>query len=116
MTALLSCIAAISAAELPAAHAKNGDTHITGVSETQTVDCGGGTLFVNGVNNVIHAMGVCWAVTLQGARNTIIAETVVNDITVYGSDQTVYFHNGDPLLFDRGRELGMTNRLQRVPE
>jgi hypothetical protein len=51
---------------------------------------------------------------MQGSQNTVIAETIINDVTVYGYDQTVYYHNGDPLLFDRGRELGMTNRLQRV--
>lgn len=108
------CIAAAPAAT-PAAHAVNGDTHIVGVSEVHTIDCNGGTLFVNGVDIVVHALGTCWAVSMQGSRDTVIADTVVNDITVYGFDQTVYFHNGDPFLFDRGRELGMTNRLQRVP-
>jgi hypothetical protein len=39
---------------------------------------------------------------------------VTHDITVYGWDETVFFHNGDPFIWDRGRELGMTNRLQRV--
>ena len=34
--------------------------------------------------------------------------------TVYGWNQTVFFHNGDPYIWDRGRELGMTNRLQRM--
>lgn len=116
LAAVLACIAAIQApAGAPAARAGVGDTHIVGVSETHTLDCNGGTLFVNGVHLVVHALGTCWAVTMQGAQSTVIADTVVNDITVYGSDQTVYYHNGDPFLFDRGRELGMTNRLQRVP-
>ena len=79
------------------------------------MDCNGGTLFVNGVNVVVYALGTCYAVSMQGSRSTVIADTVLNDITVYGNDQTVYYHNGDPFLFDRGRELGMTNRLQRVP-
>ncbi len=39
----------------------------------------------------------------------------VNDITVYGWDQTVVFHDGDPVMWDRGRELGMTKRLMRGP-
>lgn len=104
-----------AAAGIPTARAVNGDTHVVGVNTVQTLDCNGGTLFVNGVRNFITALGTCWAVTTQGSANTVIADTVVNDVTVYGYDQTVYYHNGDPFLFDRGRELGMTNRLQRVP-
>ena len=45
----------------------------------------------------------------------MIADNVVNDITVYGWDQTALFKTGDPALIDRGRELGMTNRIDRVP-
>ena len=56
-------IAATPAATAPAAHAKNGDTHVIGE----------------------------------------------------GLEQTVFYHNGAPILWDRGRELGMTNRLQQVP-
>ncbi|MDH6197920.1 hypothetical protein M2272_004576 [Mycobacterium frederiksbergense] len=99
----------------PGAAAKNGDTTIVGTSTEQTLDCNGGTLIVNGFGHRINAMGTCWAVTVQGSSNTIIAENVVNDITVYGWNQTVFFKNGDPVLVDRGRELGMTNQIDRVP-
>jgi hypothetical protein len=99
----------------PEAAAKNGDTHITGQGIAQTIDCNGSTLFVNGTGNTITALGTCWAVTVQGSSNTIVADNVINDVTVYGFDQTVFFKNGDPVLVDRGRELGMTNRLDRVP-
>ncbi len=99
----------------PAAHAINGDTHIVGVGTEQTIDCRNGTLFVNGSANRITALGTCWAVTVQGSSNTVVADTVVHDVTVYGFDQTVLFHNGDPILWDRGRELGMTNELSRTP-
>jgi len=34
---------------------------------------------------------------------------------VYGNDQTVFYKNGEPNVWDRGRELGMTNRIDRVP-
>jgi hypothetical protein len=97
------------------ASAKNGDTHITSVSSVQTIDCNNGTLIVNGSGNQITALGTCWAVTVQGSANVIIADTIINDVTVYGWDQTVLYKNGDPFLLDRGRELGMTNRLDRVP-
>nr|WP_254849098.1 DUF3060 domain-containing protein [Mycobacterium sp. GA-1841] len=99
----------------PSAAAKNGDTHITGQGIEQTLDCNNSTLLVNGTGNRINVMGTCWAVTVQGSSNVVIADNVVNDITVYGWDQSVFFKNGDPALIDRGRELGMTNQLGRVP-
>lgn len=103
------------AVSAPHAAAKNGDTHIVGQSIDQTIDCNDATLVVNGSNNNVRAMGSCWAITVQGAGNTVIADNVVNDITVYGSNQTVLFHSGDPALIDRGRDLGMSNRLNRIP-
>lgn len=118
--ALLTTSAAVFTAGIwgvgaPVAHAKNGDTHITGIGLVQTVDCNGSTLFVNGAENQITAIGSCWAVTTQGSSNTVIADNVVNDITVYGWDQTVLYKSGEPFVVDRGRELGMTNRIDRVP-
>lgn len=112
--AVLGCVAA-GLLGAPTAHAVPGDIHIYGVHDSRVLNCDGGTLFVNGVNLTVHVMDSCWAVTMQGSQNTVIADTIINDVTVYGYDQTVYYHNGDPFLFDRGRELGMTNRLQRVP-
>jgi hypothetical protein len=99
----------------PAAAAKNGDTHITGQGVVQTLDCNNSTLLVNGTDNTINAKGNCWAVTLQGSSNIVIADNVINDITVYGYDQTVIYHNGAPALIDRGRELGMTNLITWAP-
>ena len=89
------------------------DTHITD-QPGLTIDCNNGTLFVNGSLNVINATGVCYAVTMQGSDNTVIADTITDDITVYGNNQTVMFHNGDPYILDRGRELGMTNSINRA--
>lgn len=117
ISALFGC-AVLSAGLLagaPAAGAKNGDTHITGVGVTQTVDCNDSLLLINGSNNTITALGNCWAITMQGSYNTVVADNVVNDITVYGFEQTAYFKNGAPAIIDRGRELGMTNRIARVP-
>lgn len=111
----LTIAAPLAAEESPTAHAKNGDTHITGVGLEQTVDCNDATLFVNGTNNSINALGTCWAVTVAGSSNIVIADTVINDITVYGWNQTVFFRNGAPALWDRGSELGMVNNLQQVP-
>lgn len=99
----------------PVTHAKNGDTHITGQGIEQTLDCNDGTLLVNGTNNTITALGNCWAVTVMGSSNTVVADSITHDITAYGWNQTVYFHTGTPAIWDRGRELGMTNRLQQVP-
>jgi hypothetical protein len=91
-----------------------GDTHITGVGIERTLDCNNGTLLVNGSYNTIYAVGSCWAVTMQGSSNTVIADNVVNDVTVYGNDQMVLYKSGDPIVLDRGRELGMVNRIDRV--
>ncbi|WP_231743370.1 DUF3060 domain-containing protein [Mycobacterium sp. GA-2829] len=99
----------------PSAAAINGDTHITGTGVTQTIDCRNATLHVNGNGNKVYALGTCWAVTMQGSGNLVVADDVINDITVYGWDQTVMYKNGDPFVWDRGRELGMTNRISRVP-
>jgi hypothetical protein len=99
----------------PAAHAKNGDTHITGQGINQTIDCNESTLIVMGSDNTINALGSCWAVTLQGSSNIVVADNVVDNIIVYGFNQTVFYKNGDPFVWDRGRELGMTNRIDRVP-
>ena len=114
--ALAVCAATVVAppAGTPVAHAKNGDTHITGQGVETVIDCGDATLYVNGTNNIVTAKGSCWAVTMMGTGNTVIADTVVNDITVYGYDGTVFYKNGDPVIWDRGRELGMVNRIQRV--
>jgi hypothetical protein len=91
------------------------DTTITGIGIVQTIDCKNSTLLVNGKGNQITALGNCWAVTMQGDSNVVVADNVINDITVYGWDQTVLYKNGAPVVLDRGRELGMTNRINRVP-
>jgi DUF3060 family protein len=114
LAACAIAIAAGPAAPPPAAHAKNGDTHIVGEGLDQTLDCNDATLMVNGTRNVINAKGNCWAVTVMGSSNTVVADSVTHDITVYGYDQTVFYRGGSPILWDRGRELGMTNRLQQV--
>nr|WP_232320999.1 DUF3060 domain-containing protein [Mycobacterium shimoidei] len=98
----------------PAGLAKNGDTHVTGEGVEQTIDCNNATLYVNGTRNTVNALGTCWAVTVMGSGNTVVADTVINDIIVYGSDETVLYRNGDPVVWDRGRELGMTNRINRA--
>jgi hypothetical protein len=115
---LATCVVTITAtpaALAPTAQAKNGDTHITGHGIEQTLDCNDSTLIVNGTGNTVNAMGNCWAVTVMGSSNTVVADGVTHDITVYGWDQTVFYHSGAPFVWDRGRELGMTNRLQQVP-
>jgi hypothetical protein len=111
---VITCSVAL-AVGIPAAHAKNGDTHITGQGIVQTLDCNESTLHVIGTGNQINALGSCWAVTVMGSSNVIVADNVINDITVYGWDQAVFYKNGAPFVWDRGRELGMTNRVDRVP-
>jgi hypothetical protein len=114
---LAACAIAITvtlAAGVPTGHAKNGDTHVTGEGLEQTVDCNGATLLVDGTRNTVNALGTCWAVTTMGSGNTVVADNVVHDITVYGSNESVFYKNGQPFVWDRGRELGMTNRIAHV--
>jgi uncharacterized protein with beta-barrel porin domain len=113
-TGLIAAAATVTVGT-PMAHAKNGDTHITGQGITQTLDCNESTLYVMGSGNYVTAKGSCWGVAVQGSSNVVIVDNVINDIVVYGFDQTVLFHDGAPSLTDRGRELGMTNRIDRVP-
>jgi hypothetical protein len=115
---LATCVIAVvatAAAPPRVAQAKNGDTHVVGEGLEQTVDCNDATLMVNGTRNNVTALGNCYAVTVMGSSNIVIADSVSHDITVYGYDQTVFYKGGQPALWDRGRELGMTNRLQQVP-
>jgi hypothetical protein len=76
--------------------AKNGDTHVTGEGLEQTIDCNGATLLVDGTRNTVNALGTCWAVT------------------VMGYNESVFYKSGQPFVWDRGRELGMTNRISQV--
>jgi hypothetical protein len=103
-----------SAAGAPTGHAKNGDTHVTGEGLEQTIDCNGATLLVDGTRNVVNALGTCWAVTVMGSGHTVVADNVIHDITVYGYNESVFYKNGQPVVRDRGRELGMTNRISQV--
>jgi Protein of unknown function (DUF3060) len=115
---LAACAIAFPAAlglGVPSAQAKNGDTHITGQGIVQTLDCNESTLFVTGTGNTVYALGSCWAVTMQGSSNVVIADNIVDNVIVYGNDQTVFYKSGEPFVWDRGRELGMTNRIDRVP-
>jgi hypothetical protein len=99
---------------VPSAQATNGDTHITGNGIVQTIDCNESTLIVLGTGNTVYALGSCWAVTMQGSSNVVIADNIVDNVIVYGTDQTVLYKSGEPVVWDRGRELGMVNRIDRV--
>jgi hypothetical protein len=114
---LAACAIAIAftlAAGAPTGHAKNGDTHVTGEGVEQTIDCNGATRLVDGTRNTVNALGTCWAVTVMGSGHTVVADNVVHDITVYGYSESVFYKNGEPFVWDRGRELGMVNRISHV--
>jgi hypothetical protein len=115
---LAACALAIPVAfgvGTPSAHAANGDTHVTGQGIVRTIDCNDSTLIVHGTGNTVYALGSCWAVTAQGSSNVVIADNIVDNVIVYGSDQTVFYKDGDPVVWDRVRELGMVNRIAKVP-
>ena len=114
---LAACAIAIAftlAAGAPTGHARSGDTHVTGQGLEQTIDCNGATLLVDGPRNTVNALGTCWAVTVMGSGHAVVADNVVHDITVYGYNESVFYKNGEPFVWDRGRELGMVNRISHV--
>ena len=115
--ALAACAIAMAftlAAGAPAGRAKNGDTHVTGEGVEQTIDCNGATPIVDGTRDTVNALGTGWAVSVMGSGHTVVADNVVHDITVYGYNESVFYKNGDPVVWDRGRELGMVNRINHV--
>lgn len=52
-------------------HAKNGDTHVTGQGIERTLDCNESTLLVNGTQNIVTALGTCWAVTVMSSSTPL---------------------------------------------
>ena len=99
--ALAACAIAIaftSAAGAPTGQAKNGDTHVTGEGIEDTIDCNGATLIVTGTRNTVNALGTCWAVSVMGSGHTVVADNVIHDITVYGSNESVFYKGGDPVV------------------
>jgi Protein of unknown function (DUF3060) len=99
------CVVLPPVAAAPAAHALPNATNPGDIMITN----------VNGSNNIVAVTDSCYAVTLQGSYNTVIVDTVINGIQVYGFNQTALYKNGGPFVWDRGRDLGMTNRIDRVP-
>jgi hypothetical protein len=49
---------------------------------------------------------------MHGSSKTVVADTIINDVTVNEFDQTVCFQNGDPFWRPSN---GMTNRLLDLP-
>ncbi len=71
-----------------AAHAKNRDTHVTGAGHR--ADAGLQRIHLAGQRHlrIVTALGTCWAVTVMGRLNTVVADTIINDI-VYGWDEVL---------------------------
>lgn len=99
-------LAAVPAAPPPAARAKSGGTDTRGEGVEQTVRCDEATVLVNSTRDVDTARGICCAVTVMGSSDTGIAATVRHDITMNGSDETVFPHTGTPSAWPRSERNG----------
>ena len=89
---LVSCLISAAAATVvppPVAHAKNGDTHIIGQGLQKVIDCNDALLLVNGTGNTVTAKGNCWAVTVMGSSNTIVADSVSRVAKQFDADKGV---------------------------
>ena len=63
-----ACVLALPVAlavGVPAAQAKNGDTHVSGQGIYQTLDCNDAALIVTGTGNFVTATGTCWGISVQ---------------------------------------------------
>ncbi len=88
------------AAPPPAAHARRDNS--MSLRQHRADANASNYLLVNGTQNIVTALGT------RGDRdglNQSLSPTRSSTITVYGWDETVFFRNGDPFIWDCGREL-----------
>lgn len=71
---------------------------------------GGWTALSRSLTACLVALPVALAVGSPAAQ----AKNGDTHITAIGANQTID-RNGEPVVWDRGRELGMMNRIDRVP-
>ncbi|MEO3760993.1 DUF3060 domain-containing protein [Mycobacterium sp. B14F4] len=83
-----------SAPEVAVAPA-GGQYSVSGIDETETVDCNGGNISVSGVNNTVTLLGHCLSVTVSGVENQVTVDSA-DEIGASGFDNQVIYHSGEP--------------------
>lgn len=79
-----------------------GRYSVSGVDETETIECNGSNISVSGVNNTVTLLGHCLSVTVSGIENQVSIDSV-DKIGASGFDNQVIYHAGDP-------EVNVTSR------
>lgn len=72
-----------------------GQYSVSGVDETETVECNGSNISVSGVNNTVTLLGHCLSVTVSGVENQVNLDSA-DRIGASGFDNEVIYHSGEP--------------------
>lgn len=72
-----------------------GQYSVSGVDETETIECNGSNISVSGVKNTVTLLGHCLSVTVSGIENQVTIDSV-DEIGASGFDNQVIYHSGDP--------------------
>jgi hypothetical protein len=90
---------------------------IVAANTTQTYDCGGGPVTVQGFANTLHLVGECPALTVTGYGNKITVDRV-DAITVTGRNNTLLWGagiSGDPKIANTGLDNTVRQRAGSAP-
>jgi hypothetical protein len=81
-----------------------GQYSVSGIDETETVECNGSNISVSGVNNVVTLRGHCLSVTVSGVENQVTLDTA-DRIGASGFDNQVIYHSGAPQVDATGGNI-----------
>jgi Protein of unknown function (DUF3060) len=74
---------------------------VSGISETRTIACNGGTVSISGITNNVVITGHCNNVLVSGIQNQIIVDAA-DMIQASGSGNHVTYHSGSPKIGNAG--------------
>jgi hypothetical protein len=74
---------------------------VSGISESRTVACNGGTVSISGITNTVVITGHCARVTVSGIQNQITVDAA-DAIEASGSENQVTYHSGSPKVDKSG--------------
>jgi Protein of unknown function (DUF3060) len=83
-----------SAPEVAVAPA-GGEYSVSGIDESETVECNGSNINVSGVNNTVTLLGHCLSLSVSGVDNQVTIDSA-DRIGASGFDNQVIYHSGLP--------------------
>lgn len=91
----------------PTAPADHNAT-VSGINETRTIACNGGSVSVSGITNIVTVTGHCAKVIVSGIQNQVTVDTA-DMIQASGSSNHVTYHSGSPKI----GKSGLDNVVQK---